>query len=233
MTHVPGSVSANLAVAAPRSFRLQVSAPFGGQLCDIGSNADEFWMWSKEADPDAVLVGQHGCPLNPQLQAQMPFEPEWLLDVLGVVPMSPDGVDMVTDGKTAELATNVTLSTGKRVKKIKQVSLVTGEVLRHEVRGMTGATIAVAEVKQSYRDPTTGLLLPQEVRIRWPDFGQGMTIKIGQHQPNPTLLTDSTFERPQNPSWQVVAMTGQPTAVTRPASYSTSEAQETAELNPF
>ena len=230
MTHVPGSVSANLAVAAPRSFRLQVAAPFGGQMADLGSNGDEYWMWSKEADPEAVLVGHHDCPVDPRLGVQMPFEPEWLLEVLGVVPMASDGVHVTGDGDVAELSSTVRLSTGKSVRKIKKVSLITGEILRHEVRGLSGATIAVAEVKQSYKCPRTGLLLPQDVRIRWPDFGQGMTIKIAGHQPNPQHLTASTFQRPRNPTWRVVAMTQEPPGVA-PVSHRT--AAEPAEPNPF
>ena len=204
---MPGSLSASLAVEAPRGLRVQVAAPFGGSMMDLGSNGEEYWLWSKDADPNALMVGQHGCAMHPHLAEVMPFEPDWLLDVLGVVPMSPEGVRMTSSGDTAELITRHHLANGNDVEKVKKVSLVTGEILQHELRDIGGRTIAQAEVVRSFRDPASRLLLPGEVRVRWPDYGQGMTLKISDHVVNPPSIRRATFQKPMRPHYRTVALT--------------------------
>ena len=231
VTGLPVSLQSSIAVEAPRSLRIRVAGPVGGNAMDLGSNGNEYWIWSKEMDPNCVLVGQHGCEVEPRLAEVMPFEPEWLLDVLGVTPISPADVRMTGGGDTVELISDHRTPAGQRVEKVKRVSLVTGEILGHEVREPSGRTIAKADVRRQVRCPQTGLLLPAEVRVVWPDFAREMKIRIGQHCVNPRQMTASTFEKPMRPSWQVVALTRPAAAATihRTADVSPPD----AERNPF
>ena len=207
ITGLPVSLQTSIAVEAPRSLRIRVAGPMGGNAMDLGSNGDEFWLWSKEADPTSLLVGRHGEAMDPRLAEVMPFEPEWLLDVMGVTPMSPTDVRMTGGGDTVQLVTDHTTPSGLRVEKVKRVSLVTGEILGHELREPDGRTIAKAEVRRQYRCPQTGLLLPEEVRVIWPDYAREMKIRIGRHDINPVQMTAATFKKPLRPNWQVVEMT--------------------------
>lgn len=202
------SLAGTLAVEYPRNFRMQVSMPIGGQVADFGSNGDEYWWWTR--DQQALAVGRHDQTSDPRAPFPIPFEPEWLLDVLGVAPVSDQNVSLVrlapkTDA--VELVTEATSSDGKPITRVRRVRLSTGEVISHEIRSQTGVTIAQAHVVQHARDPETGALLPQKVCVNWPSFGVDFTLHMSGHELNPTNMTASTFARPIRKDWPVVSVT--------------------------
>lgn len=210
-------LSGTLAVEHPRNFRMQVALPVGGNVADFGSNGTEYWWWTKEQQ--ALALGRHDEVMDSGSPVPIPFEPEWLLDVLGVVPVDDHGVTLVRLGpKTdaVELVKEVIGSDGRPVTRVRRVRLSTGEVIGHEIRSHSGVAIARAEVTEHAIDPNTGVMLPQKVHVDWPSFGVNFTLHIGRHQVNPRTLTASTFERPTRSDWPVVSVTrpvpGQPNA---------------------
>lgn len=201
-------LSGTLAVENPRNFRLQVALPVGGNVADFGSNGDEFWWWTKEQQ--AIAIGRHDEITDSRSPVPVPFEPEWLLDVLGVAPVSDQNMSLVRLGpKTdaVELVQEAVGGDGKPVTRVRRVRLSTGEVIAHEIRSHSGVTIARAEVIQHVVDRETGILLPQKVHVDWPSFGVSFTLHIQGHEVNPTTTYASTFERPLRADWPVVSVT--------------------------
>jgi hypothetical protein len=104
----PGiSVPASIAVEAPRNFRLRVSEPLTrAEALDMGSNHDEFWFWAKDAQPQQVLTISHSDLPAAQRELRVPFDPDWLMEVLGVIPIDASKVTMTrgrADAPTLEL----------------------------------------------------------------------------------------------------------------------------------
>lgn len=201
-------LSGTLAVQNPRNFRMQVALPVGGNVADFGSNGHEYWWWTKEQE--VLAVGHHDEPIDSRCPVPVPFEPEWLLDVLGVAPVSDQNVSIVRLGpKTdaVELVREAIGSGGKPVTRVRRVRLSTGEVIGHEIRSQTGVTIARAEVVQHVRDRETGVLLPQKVHVSWPGFGVNFTLHVSGHEINPANMTASTFDRPTHGQMPVVYVT--------------------------
>ena len=84
---LPVTLSANIAIARPRQFRLRASL-LGANEVDLGSNAERFWFWIRRSEqPYVITVGHNDLP-KVRKQLSLPFEPDWLVEALGVSPLA-------------------------------------------------------------------------------------------------------------------------------------------------
>jgi len=80
------TLDAMLAFEKPSNFRMKGMFAARPEV-DLGSNKDEIWCWVKRADPGAVYY----CKRDDlgKMQIAIPFQPDWLAEVLGVTEINP------------------------------------------------------------------------------------------------------------------------------------------------
>ncbi len=164
-----------------RNLRLRVAHPVtGGEAVDLGSNDEKFWVWIKESPQQNVITCSHDhvaaaakvCPLP------LPFRPDWLMEVLGVTPISGSGYEVRrTNAKSpiVELVSVQRTPDQQPIRRIVKVDTVHGVVLEHRVETLEGTKIAKAVLFRHFRDPSTELILRgrstltgQSTGNRWP-----------------------------------------------------------------
>jgi hypothetical protein len=83
-----GGVSGQLSLERPRNFRLALERGLGTPVVDVGSNDDEFWVWTKDSKEKAIYVGQYGE--GGTVPPDLIFQPDWIVEALGLRPIPPD-----------------------------------------------------------------------------------------------------------------------------------------------
>lgn len=205
--HAP-EASGQIAVQYPRRLRLKAKALMI-PVADVGSNADRVWCWvnpklggpgpetltCKHASFDAVR-----CAAEQTGGMQIPFDPDWLMEVLGVAPIDPRTVTLVKadDGPIWHLVSHRNDSAGRRVLRIIDVDAAHGQILAHELRdAATGVPLARAVLQDHRRCETTGVVLPHTIILSWPAAGlAGMTLRLGDIEVNPRDLPDELWSLP-------------------------------------
>ena len=212
VVEVDGAVadaSGLIAVQYPRRLRLKAKAMMI-PVADVGSNADRVWCWvnpklggpgpetltCKHASFDAVR-----CAAERTGGMQIPFEPDWLMEVLGVAPLDPQRVTLEKapgGGPIWLLISHRIDDGGRRMLRVIEVDAAHGQILAHELRdAKTGSRLARAELQDHRRDPETGVVLPHRIILSWPAAGlAGMTLRLGEIEVNPRDLPDDLWSIP-------------------------------------
>jgi hypothetical protein len=165
------TIRGDLICEKPKNFRLRGRA-LGMDQIDFGSNPERFWFWIKESpDPHIFHCSyedfEKGTPLP------FPFQPEWVLQVLGMGDYGDAANYKVTEkAQTFELSEETTLQ-GKPVKKIIVFSKFIAEVpksqiLEHRIVDGQGKVISSARIEKVARDSKTGIIYPEKVTLEWP-----------------------------------------------------------------
>jgi hypothetical protein len=201
------SVSALLAVEAPRNFRLMASSVAGPEV-DLGSNADQFWFWAKrvEKSQQYVFTARHDRLVQAQQRFRIPFQPDWLIEVLGVIPL--DESELVYEpgppgSHRANLISQRVSPQGEPVKKVTVVDTCHGLILEHALYNAQGNLIARACLLGHYNDPVSRAVLPSVIDLEWPPAQLGLTLSLGPMEVNPSL-PPQTWALPSIPDYPVV-----------------------------
>jgi hypothetical protein len=200
----PGiSVPATIAVEAPRNLRLRVSEPLTRvEALDMGSNAEEFWFWAKDAHPPQVVTISHSDLPAAQRELHVPFDPDWLMEVLGVIPLDPAKVTLTSgrvDAPTLELISQTPTVDGTPIKKVVRVDACTGFIREHALYDSRGVLIARAALGDHHIDPQTGLVMPRVISFDWPAMHQSMKLVLGTVELNPSSTPASVWQVPHKP----------------------------------
>lgn len=215
--HAPGALpipaKAMIAVEAPRNFRIIVSGPVGNEA-DFGSNADQFWFWLKRNEPRRVFMARHDQIGRALRRFPIPIQPEWLMEVLGVVPIDegditlelpPPGVMQPPPvgplrrlfgqrpppapivERRALLVSQRFSPQGEPLRKVIVVDLCHGTVLEHSLYDGTGQLIARAVLSGHYTEATSGAVLANHLSLEWPRERTTISLTLNQVQVNPQL----------------------------------------------
>ncbi|WP_145260761.1 hypothetical protein [Calycomorphotria hydatis] len=214
---VPASLSATIAVNSPRGFRLVAGSPFGDEA-DLGSNDERLWFWFRRSPHKHVFTCKHEELSAAQQQLPIPFRPDWMMDVLGVIPLDPSSISMQPDPSDAgllQLISNVELSDGKPAVRIMTVDLKKGHIIAHQLyEPSSGALIAEAYLNDFRRDDKLGVILAHSIQLRWPEAELDMKLKIGDIEVNPPGVPDSTWQLPRMAEYPVFELAaGERTAI--------------------
>jgi hypothetical protein len=220
---MPVHLGGTIAVERPRNFRLTAGILGMDEEADFGSNTDWFWFWVKRGhangQPSYVYQAKHEDVANSQMLSQIPFQPDWLMEALGVVPIDPQHVTLHADGSRGQFVNLISerLSpSGQNVKKVICVDLRRGVVLSHSLHDMNGNLIARATLKQHFKDRATGIVMPHEIALEWPQANLQINLEIGQIDVNPTNLSARNWQvpkKPYSPAFDIGALTRKRTQV--------------------
>ena len=198
---MPLKASAMMAVESPRRFRMQVSSLMG-DLADLGSNDERMWFWQRPMtdDPQYVYTCAHQDLAAAQERMPIPFRPDWLMEVLGVIPIDPSQVEMEPNPGDAGqflLTSFQTAPDGTQVKRVMTVDAKRGVVIGHALWAVDGGSdrpIAQAKLSDHRRDETSGVTLPRRIVLSYPAAGAEMTLAINDVEVNPTSVTANTWQ---------------------------------------
>lgn len=198
-------LSGTLAVERGRRLRLVVNSIAGNEV-DIGSNDDLFWVWAKRMPPPEYVVCHHKDTEAVRQAMGIPFEPEWLMQALGVSPLNSAGmsVELEPTIRQARLVQNVTSADGHPLRKVILVDLARGLILEHSVYDDRGQRIAVARLDGHRLDESSGVIMPRRVKLDWPQNQMSLVMTLGPIEINPKGIPSQIWDMPKMQGYQVV-----------------------------
>lgn len=202
---VPVTLSGQLAVEKMRRIRLVVSSPLGTEF-DLGSNDDQFWIWSRQPDPTFVTCKHENIDAVRQSYG-VPFEPGWLMEALGVSPLPTSGVqlEMLPTKEELRLVQQFYSAHGKPLRRVVLVNLKKGGIVtEHSLYDYNGAPIAIAKLGAHHYDQ--GIVLPHRVELNWPANELSVTMDLGRVDINPTSISSRVFEMQERRGCEIIQL---------------------------
>lgn len=194
----------NLVVERDRRLRLEVNS-LAGKEVDLGSNDEVFWIWARRNEVPGVYYASHEDMDVARQNLPMPFEPEWLMEALGVAPLSAENVHLEGEpGNGAiRLVSQHQFPNGQQVRKVVVVNSCTGCVIEHSTYTAQGQPL-VRVLLQDYKlDPATGAMLPRHIKLDWPQAEMSLAMSLGNVEVNPPPMP-AVWEMPQVPGAPLV-----------------------------
>jgi hypothetical protein len=206
----PPTLDGTLLVQKPRYFRLVGKAPLiGSQEVLVGSNEERFWFYVPRVQ-DALFHCSY-TDFEKGVELPFPFDPEWVLEALGMARVPVDGVKRIElDDKTrtVRLIQEATLH-GQKVTKVtvcyqaamnRDVPQVKSRIVYDE----RGKVICQATTKSVTRMPagknqageTVYATVPKVVKLEWPAQDTMLELDLGNVRLNDRLPLD-TFQMPR------------------------------------
>lgn len=195
-------LSGDLAVQHGRELRLVVNSMAGTEV-DIGSNQELFWLWSKRLDPP-YIVCRHEDVSMAREQLGVPFEPDWLRQVLGVEPLAVEGTRLQFDKarRRAVLTTLVATEAGQPVKRVVVMETCQGRVLEHVLYDVNEQVVAKAMLSDHRREEKTGVIVPHHIVLEVPQAQMRLAMTIPEIEANPNGLPAQMWTMPKPPGVQ-------------------------------
>lgn len=227
-------LSGTIAVEKGRHLRLEVTSMRGKEV-DLGSNDERFWVWSRDMDPGFVTC-KHENLERAREMVGIPFEPDWLMQALGVESIPTTGVTMQSDpaNEHVRLVEHIVSAHGQPLRRAVVVDLKKGIVVEHSLYNYNSVPIATAKLSDHRHDKDSGVVLPHRVVIELPQNKMAMTMCLSGVQVNPNSIPSTVWEMPHIRDCQVVNLdAGIPTGgirmVTRPDNSESTEDSEPIE----
>jgi hypothetical protein len=193
------SLAASMAVERPRNFRLQGTI-LSSNVVDLGSNDERFWVWVKNDEDPMILTARHDCLRAAQEQLPLPFEPDWLIEALGVIPLDEHEIEYEkspSDPKKCFFRRQRKAPDGTPVELVSTVDTCLGVIVDHSLSDRAGNMIALAKMGEHEHDGRTGIVLPHMVKLSWPQLGLALSLKMGAIEVNPKTLSAKRFAMPE------------------------------------
>jgi hypothetical protein len=174
---------------APPNFRMQARA-LGNTEVDIGSNSEEFWYWIRRAPQPYVFHCSYADFRAGKARMPFPFQPEWIVEALGVAELNPNVQYQVREGRNNyELVERSLSPQGQPVQKVTVFSRAPAQnkmpqILAHVLQDGNGKEICSAHVVDVQTDQVTGAVLPRMVKMRWPQEKMELTLRLNQLRVN-------------------------------------------------
>jgi len=212
----PVPLSATIAVRAPHSLRLRVAHPLGaGNVLDLGSNEECFWMWMNEGQATPVMTVRHDefdlvARSSPM---PIPVHPDWMMEVLGVRPLDAMEFELVRPGGNqpyVDLVATRVAPDGERVQRIVRVNPRHGLIVEHRLQKLNGELLGRAALSGHFEDPASKTIMPRIIVIDAVAEGKpiSLTLTFDRPEVNPASLAaeDHLWLVPEIPGSERVDM---------------------------
>jgi hypothetical protein len=207
----------------PHNFRLQakfVSNP----AVDIGSNDQELWYWIGKADPHVFHVDYKN--LGNVKEMPFPFQPDWILEALGMANLDETKQYTLSDTKTEWLLEEAATSPqGQAVRKVTVFNKAntkgsTPQITAHRLLDDKGNLICSATIVEVQQDPETRAILPRKVILSYPKEKMELKMTIGEARVAKTIdpkRAESLFQRKTltYPTYDLASGADTPTGIQR------------------
>jgi hypothetical protein len=169
----------------PRNFRLSASSVIKTEV-DLGSNQDEFWFWVARNQPPY----QYHCAYKDLEQGRVrqmpfPFQPDWLLEVLGMARFGPaEHYQLLDEPPALKLVERVRSPQGTMVRKVIVLRRRPVQPPNPQVTDFlllddrTGKEICTAKIQATFMERTRGGLVPRLLVVSWPAERASLTMRL-------------------------------------------------------
>ncbi len=200
-------VQGTLHCQKPRNFRLVAKAPVVRQsVADFGSNDQEFWYWIRDDVPPGLKHCSYADLSRGNVPLPFPFQPEFVLEALGMATRNPAGnYDPVQrKERTLELVERTTSLQGEPIVKVTVFNNLKDRgsmpvILEHRVYDAQSRPVCRATVLSVQQDRATQITVPHKVRLEWPAQQITLTLTLGDiavNSPKSEAITKRLFSRP-------------------------------------
>lgn len=206
---IPLRVGATIAVESPRNFRLIAHSPIAREV-DLGSNQEHFWFWNKQNEEKYVFRARHDEEPGRKRRFPIPFQPDWIIEALGVIEIDPEEVTMQPGqpgSNTVWLMADRVSPQGFKIRKVTAVDTCRGVIREHALYDARGQLIAKAALRGHYRDTASQAVLPTQIELEWPQAQMGMTMNLADIEVNPARIPPNVWEVPHYTGYAVYDMT--------------------------
>lgn len=206
---IPVRLSANMAVESPRNFRL-IAKSLRGVEADLGSNDEQFWFWFRSPETPHVYKAHHEDAQLVFDSMQIPFQPDWLMQALGVGVLDPNRYEIMyhpAGAATITLVNRDTLPNGRSIEHQIVVNTAIGRIVEHGVYDERNQPIARA-LLSNYRDHG-GISMPRTVELRWPQSRQWMKMSIRELELNAGQGLERMWQFPVIPNQEVIDLSSE------------------------
>jgi hypothetical protein len=205
-----------MAMERPRNFKLEMLAPGSRALkADMGSNDREFWFWVQNREDKSIYWCNHSDLASTTLAVT--YQPDWIIEALGLKPISPEEADQIRVKSTPGSATTTLVfparqsngETYRRVlivsnadRRIKETQIYAGQpqilVARAEVRGYQEASVGPAD--SASRETC---FLPEELVLEWKREELTLSVALRSVRVNQfdSSLSVELFDEPKMPGY--------------------------------
>lgn len=187
----------------PRNFLMKAEV-LGSPVVDIGSNQQEFWFWISKANPPYQYFCSYKDFNDGKVrQLPMPFQPEWILETMGLGPYGPaDKYQLEHDARSIRLVERTRTPQGQAVRKVivmnrRAVQAPAPQVTDYMlIDDTTGKEIAIVHISETQIDRATGAILPKRMDLRWPQDGGRLALVFSSITVNPQLPAQAFVRYP-------------------------------------
>lgn len=194
---------ATVSVQAPHQLRIRVTGKISSSpYADLGSNAEEVWFWG-QGGPGVIRASHEELPLFLS-QVQIPLDPEWLMEVLGVIPIDPDQYELrrtTPESKQVDLVAERSAPSGEPVRHVIRVDTCYGHIAEHRIEAVDGTTIARALLDDYQPDASNRYTLPHTIHLELPEAGarprSQITFRLRNIETEPNRLANRNWSVPR------------------------------------
>ena len=197
----PAPLSAKIAVENPKNFRMVVASTLTGQEADLGSNTERLWFWTRRSQPELIFTARHDQLEQLRGRVSLPFQPEWLMEVMGVEPINAATITArkpVEGKRLVRLISEQTSLDGQPVQRQIVVDTCRGQIVAHELFDASGKLIAQATLGDYRADAAGGVAIPHKVEVKWPSAQMAMSISMRRIDVNPQAMPANLWVLPDN-----------------------------------
>lgn len=167
-------LSASLYYEKDKKFRMMLRSFFGKE-CDIGSNKDQFWFWSKRMEPSALFYANHEDYHKTRLRT--PFNPLYIMDSLGLSQIDVNNKIIEQDDKYV-VVENLKNTLDQPIVKLTFVNKKTEKISGFTISDMNGKVLASGEVMEWDGDK------PKQILFVWAEENISLLLEFKNSEVN-------------------------------------------------
>lgn len=216
-------LSGTLACQKPRFFSMVGKKPPFGEQVRLGSNDERFWVYVKQ-EHTLYHCSHSDYEKGTSMELPVPFQPEWVLEVLGMARITPDENARVEEDKDTFKLIEETSFRGRKARKV--TVFYKGEPRDDQPRiasrtiydDASNKVICTARTSKVTRLSVSGLhgeprtvTVPRIVTLEWPQQDVKLTLDLGKVTINQQLRSRD-FVLPDMGGKQIDLARDQPTS---------------------
>jgi hypothetical protein len=201
-------VDAMIYIESPKNLRLVAENPMGGKEVDLGSNDKQFWFWVRRNEDRQVIVASHDLDPERMRKFPFPFQPDWIMETMGVIEINPDEELTVQPGPQGSYLVSLIAERaspqGFKVRKVTVVDRRSGLIVEHSLWDARSQLIAKAALSGHARDKSNNAWIPMKIELEWPKAQLGLTMTLSDVDVNPQHFPKDTWTLPRFPNYEII-----------------------------
>lgn len=195
----------DISLERPKRLRMRGGMSFSGDMFDIGSNDDVFWVWYRQHPERLVYTARHESYANSAMRQSIPIDPGWVVESLGIVEFRPDETHegpYTSSNGLLQVRTIRNTASGQ-VQKVTTIDPGSSAILQQDLYDANGQWITRSRLSNHAIDKETQILYAKRIEIETAGIDGKIIIVIDNPQFNKITPENSTalFSKPYFPNF--------------------------------